>query len=370
MDDHHPLRRAVLVAASVVWLLPTANAAGQVACGTAESPTPLSRLEGPDLAAGAAPAEGNLEGWVNTLADPSLRGRRAGSAESRQVARLIADAFADFGLRAPFEGGDYCQPFEVALEAGDLESVVTAIDQNVVGHTAGLADQPHTPPPPAEATGSATSQPSSRPLVVIGAHYDGLGVDETGRIYPGADDNASGVAVLLELARLIGRDGPDLGVDVVFVAFGAEEQWLVGSSRFVSAPTVPLDRVDLMINLDMLSRPLLDGHWARAALGNPENAIGYVLGSVEADATRTLLYQAAEATATQVIGVPEWLLESVGFGADSMVFSPQVPTLFFSTSVHDDYHAVTDTPDKIDVSQMVRGTELVLAVLRGLGRRE
>jgi aminopeptidase N len=159
------------------------------ACVPAEH---LPVVEQPPLEAPPEPSDVNLRSWVETLAGPGLRGREAGTADALRAARSIAERFSALGIDRPDVSG-YCRPFADA----DLR------DHNVVAHL-----------PPRE---------DRCRWVVLGAHYDALGVDRRGRIHPGADDNASGVSLLLEAARLLaGERRPDAGV--VFAAFGGEEK--------------------------------------------------------------------------------------------------------------------------------------------------
>ncbi len=91
-------------------------------------------------------------------------------------------------------------------------------------------------------------------IVLIGAHMDHLGVDAVGRIYPGADDNASGTSLLLELARILAQDPIPPRRSVYFCAFAGEDLGLLGSQEFVAHPPVPLDSIVMMINMDMVGR--------------------------------------------------------------------------------------------------------------------
>ncbi len=268
----------------------------------------------------------NLRFWIDTLADPALRGRSAGSAENKRVAALLAGAFASFGLRPPRPGGDHCLPFEL----GGVR------DQNVVAHL-------------------ARGGGPSAPAVIVGAHYDSQGVDAEGQVYPGADDNASGVAALLEIARLVSEGEGVQGKDVVFVAFGAEERGVLGAKAFVNNPTVPLGQVRLMVNLDMVGRPLLAG-----------DAVGYVAGGREKARTLELLQRAAMRDDRPTVGIPEAVMTRLGFSSDSVPFTPYTPTLFLSTSIHADYHRPTDTPEKIDLDQIALTIRMVVSILEGV----
>ncbi|WP_437905834.1 M20/M25/M40 family metallo-hydrolase [Sorangium sp. So ce327] len=292
-------------------------------------------LTAPDLApADSQPSRANLRSWVELLSAESLRGRAAGTEDSARVARLLAAYFASLGLRAALPEGDYCQPFERS----------SIRDQNVVAFL------------PAPIAGEEA------PVVIVGAHYDALGSKTDGTFYPGADDNASGVAALLELARLVRAPR----VNVLLVAFGAEERGLLGSKFFVEHPVIPLKRVALMINLDMVGRQLLEGKAIRWLLGAPHDAMGFIISERGRQRTQELLASAGKATRTPLFGLPESIVLQAGFASDSVPFSAHVPTLFLSTSLHDDYHEPSDTVDKIDDGQMARAVALVFRILNAI----
>ncbi len=94
----------------------------------------------------------------------------------------------------------------------------------------------------------------SNEWVVVGAHLDHVGIDATGNLYPGADDNASGSSMLLEVARAVAGGGQHFRRNILFVWFAGEEQGLLGSWQFVRKPPVPLDRIAVMINTDMVGQ--------------------------------------------------------------------------------------------------------------------
>lgn len=285
----------------------------------------------------ASPSRENLRAWVNLLAHPSLRGRPSGSAEERGVAVLLARALASFGVAGAFQDEGYCQPFMWPAGA----------DQNVAGVL-------------------RARRAGERPILILGAHYDGqgaCGVD--GSICPSANDNATGVAALLEVARVLSDRRWSLRADVVFAFFGAEERNVAGSTHFVREPPVPLGRVERMINLDMVGRQLLDGQGLRFFTCAAEDAFGYVVGDRERSASNEAMERAGHAAGVPLFGVPEWMLRRAGFDSDSVPFSPHVPTLFLSTSLSDDYHRPTDTAGKVDFGQVERAVRLVLALVEG-----
>lgn len=280
-------------------------------------------------------SELNVTEWVQLLTQPALLGRDASSLETQRVAGLLALYFQELGL-TPLDEENYCQRFKTSF----------GLDQNVVAHRLSPSSGPTTP------------------AVIIGAHYDAQGTGWDGTIYPGADDNASGVAALMELARVLSQT--ETQTDIVFVAFGAEEIGMWGSEFFVVHPSVSFDRVHLMINLDQVGRQLLEGQWIRMLLGEPEDALGYVISDQQGGKIGALLEQVQEITGTPLFGIPETVFQAMSYAADSVPFSSYTSTVFLSSSMHDDYHQPTDTADRIDYSQIVRAANVTLSVVEVL----
>jgi len=182
--------------------------------------------------------------------------------------------------------------------------------------------------------------------VVIGAHYDHLGrVD--GVIHPGADDNASGTAVAVGLARAFAAAG-GTGRTLVVALFGAEELGLIGSGHYVTNPVVPLTRTVAMVNFDMVGR-LRDRRIS-------------VAGSESGSDLRALASEAAqkEGITVNLQGSP------YGPSDHSKFYDAGVPVLFFHTGSHDDYHRPTDTSDKIDPDGMARVAAIAARVIERL----
>ena len=174
--------------------------------------------------------------------------------------------------------------------------------------------------------------------VVVGAHYDHLGRAD-GVVYPGADDNGSGTAVVLGLARAFAAAG-GAGRTLVFAFFGAEELGLIGSRHYVNRPAIPLDRTVAMVNFDMVGR----------LQGRPLNVGGGDSGS----RLRALVVDAARADGVtiDVNGSP------YGPSDHSRFYAAGVPVLFFYTGGHSDYHQPSDTADKIDAAGMARVADI------------
>jgi membrane-associated protease RseP (regulator of RpoE activity) len=170
--------------------------------------------------------------------------------------------------------------------------------------------------------------------LVIGAHYDHLGLTG-GAIHPGADDNASGTAVVVALARAFAAAGPRERT-LVFALFGAEETGLVGSGRYVKDPSIPLGRTVAMLNFDMVGR-LRNGKFS---IGGVES--GTRLREVVGDSLRA-------------VGVKASLQDSpYGPSDHARFYGAGTPVLFFHTGGHADYHRPSDTADKIDAPGMAR----------------
>ncbi|HXU89898.1 MAG TPA: M28 family peptidase [Methylomirabilota bacterium] len=171
--------------------------------------------------------------------------------------------------------------------------------------------------------------------VVLGAHYDHLG-ENGGAVYAGADDNASGTAVVVGLARAFAAAG-GAARTLVIAFFGAEEAGLVGSAHYVRHPAWPLARTVGMLNFDMVGR-MQDG---KLTVG----------GADTGDRLRRLLGDAAT-------GVPGVTLDVRGapYSASdhSRFYAAGTPVLFFHTGVHADYHRPSDTADKLEAEGMAR----------------
>ncbi len=179
---------------------------------------------------------------------------------------------------------------------------------------------------------------STSEYVVIGAHYDHLGLgdehslapSQIGQIHPGADDNASGTAGVIELARYFSKQ-PKPKRGILFLTFAGEELGLLGSSWYVNHPLLPLSDAVAMINMDMIGR-IRDGKV-------------YVNGTGTGSTLAKLI-----ADTKPPDGFHFDLSENLGYGgSDHMSFTiKSVPVLFFFSGLHGDYHKPSDTADKIN----------------------
>ncbi len=186
--------------------------------------------------------------------------------------------------------------------------------------------------------------------VLVSAHYDHIGLATNGGYYPGADDNASGTAGLLEMATLLKGTSPRRSI--LFLACSGEEKGLLGSAAFASAPPVSLSKIVANVNLDMLGR-----NATRTLYVTPAAVSGYVT---------TLVTKARELVKSKDLdlskGIDQYWRQS-----DHYTFAQRsIPVVFFNSGDHADLHQVTDTANKIDYVKMTRAVDLardlVLAV--------
>ncbi|MEZ5286604.1 MAG: M28 family peptidase [Vicinamibacterales bacterium] len=282
--------------------------------------------------AGAITAD-RLMDTVRELTSEPYAGRRVGTPGGIRARDWIRARYRTIGLEPVGDGFD--QPFTFTpgkggAQGGGGERVQGA---NLIGRCAG------TDP--------------SRPAIVVSAHYDHLGVRE-GRTYPGADDNASGVAVLLELAAICTAN--PFRHDLLFVAFDAEEGGLNGARAFMAAPPLPKARLALDVNLDMVARG--------------DKGELYVAGLHHTPALRAILSPVAERAPIAVrfghdlpgSGHDDWTDQS-----DHGVFhAAGIPFVYFGVEDHPDYHKPTDTADRIDPVFFAKAATVILDALRAL----
>ena len=187
--------------------------------------------------------------------------------------------------------------------------------------------------------------------VIVGAHYDHLGLGDNhslaqsqiGAIHHGADDNASGTAGVLELARYFSKQSPKPKRGILFLNFAGEELGLLGSGFYAGHPELPLDKAVAMINLDMIGRAK-DGKIFVGGVG-----------------TGTTLRNSLDRLIPQHPALKVDYSDAGGYGSsDHTSFTArQVPVLFFFSGLHADYHKPTDTWEKIDTANAVQVLSLV-----------
>lgn len=185
----------------------------------------------------------------------------------------------------------------------------------------------------------------SKEVVVVGAHYDHVGTDERGQIWPGADDNASGTALLLELAKSFALVPTPR--TLLFVHFSGEEINLLGSEAFVRSPTFPVSDMVAMINADMVGRGKRDTVAIQGLKSCP---------SMEPFLTKA---QRLKSIPLKIDSDPS---EKFFLRSDQVnFFKAGVPVLFFMgvLNEHEDYHHASDTAEKIDGVKLQNTTRLL-----------
>ncbi len=195
--------------------------------------------------------------------------------------------------------------------------------------------------------------------IIIGAHYDHLGLGErnslapslAGQVHAGADDNASGTAAMLELARALSAQKGQLKRSVIFMAFSAEEMGLLGSGHYTKAPAWPIEKTAAMINLDMVGRPA----------NNKLN-----VGGVGTSPTFRSIIEQANQNSFQL----SFTESGLGSSDHQSFYLKNVPVIFFFSGLHSDYHKPTDLPERILHADHARVTEVALRVAQTLAAVE
>lgn len=260
---------------------------------------------------------------VAFLADDDLQGRETGTEGEQKAAKYIAARFKEMGLQPKGTDG-FLQPFnfkpktdphqEVSYTNSNEDGTITG--RNVVGYIDNQATN----------------------TIVIGAHYDHLGFGSEGSlhrgekaIHNGADDNASGVSVMLDLAAKLLKT--NIQNNYLFIAFSGEEMGLLGSNFFVKNATVPVENINYMINMDMVGRLKKDK--ALAVHGVGTSPLWSQTISAHNDGFKLVEHESG-----------------VGPSDHTSFYLSDVPVLHFFTGQHTDYHKPGDDSEKLNYEGM------------------
>jgi Zn-dependent M28 family amino/carboxypeptidase len=282
--------------------------------------------------------ENKMEADVKFLSDDKLEGRVTGSEGEKLAADYIAKRFEELGLQPKGNNG-YYQEFtfkpktdphsQVSFTEANADSTITG--RNVLGYLDNKAAQ----------------------TIVIGAHYDHLGYNEYGgslyrgedkQIHNGADDNASGVAMMLNLAAKLKET--NTSNNYLFMSFSGEEMGLLGSNYFVKNATIPVDSINYMINMDMVGR-LKDSTLAVYGVG-----------------TSPIFKQVLNAH-NDGFKIKE-NESGVGPSDHTSFYLNDVPVLHFFTGQHEDYHKPTDDFDKLNYKGMNQVSDYIFNIITDL----
>jgi hypothetical protein len=275
---------------------------------------------------------------IKFLTDDRLQGRATGAAGADSAATYLARRFSEVGLQ-PAAGG-WFQSFSIGRDAPAARpGKQSLIGKNVIGILPGrdpvLRNQ----------------------TVVLGAHYDHLGLggfgsldpDSTGRVHNGADDNASGVAGLIQVAARLAASPP--ARTVVFIAFSGEELGLLGSAHYAKEPIYPLAGTLAMVNLDMVGR-LRGGRLIVYGVKTAKEFPG-LLDSLNWYAGLDLKPQG----------------DGYGPSDQSSFYAAKRPVLHLFTDLHEDYHRTTDDWQKINLDGLKRVADFTLGLITALANR-
>lgn len=276
------------------------------------------------MASAQSPQQERLKKHVYLLASDSLRGRDAGTVDADKAAQYIVKQFKEIGIEPYYKEGFY-QPFE---------KYGTTTYKNIVGVIPGndpvLKDE----------------------YIIIGAHYDHIGV-KNDKIYNGADDNASGTATIIEMARILKARQSQLKRSIIVVAFDAEEKGLWGSAYLTEQ--LDLSKIKLMMSIDMVGW-LHKGKTLR------------LQGAATIKDGKKLLQEEARKMQMDIDAIK---FETSIFGAtDTQDFAKKnVPTLYVTTGLKSPYHQPEDDAELIDYEGMDRITSYMADVTECLANK-
>jgi hypothetical protein len=274
-----------------------------------------------------------LKKTIGMLASDTMMGREAATPGERIAATMLEQQFKAIGLKPLLQDGSYIQHFDFQDE-GNIRK--TAL--NVLGYI----------------------DHGAKTTVVISAHYDHLGLGgKSSRsigqhaIHPGADDNASGVAAMLELARDMSQRGLN-GNNYLFIAFSGHEKGLFGSQYFIASGVCDPTKMNYLLNLDMVGRLDPQTKWLFIAGDSTSAAFKVVIDDLKPQPLKIKMKELKR-------------------GDHTVFIDHQIPVLFVTTGMHDDYHTVSDNAEKINISglaSVVAYLEKLIVSLDGQGKLE
>ena len=275
----------------------------------------------------------NLKKHIAILASDSLEGRGTGTAGEKLAISYIQSQWEKIGLLPKGDESKYTQKFK--FKGGVHGTGEEGISYNLVGFIDNKAMN----------------------TIIIGAHYDHLGLGNQGssldanpqnKIHNGADDNASGVAGVIELARYFQRNKIKEPYNFLFICFSGEELGLYGSKYFTENPTIDLQKANYMINLDMVGR--LDASKSLAVSGTGTSAVWEpLLKNLSSDKLQIKTDSAG-----------------VGPSDHTSFYLKNIPVLHFFTGSHSDYHKPTDDTEKINAEGEKEILQLIVQVIEKL----
>ena len=284
----------------------------------------------------------NLKKHISYLASDKLKGRGTASKEERKVAKYIARYYRHLALTPKGEDGTYFHDFTFKRSKDPHGNVDNNAKQEKSRNVAAFLDNgaPYT--------------------VVIGAHYDhlGLGSDHNSReanpqgmIHNGADDNASGTAGVMELARYFKTNNFRERYNFLFLHFSGEELGLIGSKKFCEKPTIELKNVHYMLNMDMIGRLNEEKVLKIGGVGSAPDFVPTI------NSTKDLLKIKQDSSGMDASDHTSFYLQNV-------------PVLFAFTGQHEDYHKASDDANKINYEGEKMVLDYLIKLIKALDSRE
>ena len=270
------------------------------------------------------------------LASDELNGRGTGTADEKKAAEYIAKQFADIKLQAKGENGSYLQNYDFIEPANPHATVDTAGKKRNLINVLGFLDN------------------GAKYTIVIGGHYDHLGLGHDGnsldanpkdKIHNGADDNASGTAGVIELAKYYANNNKKESYNFLFICFSGEELGLFGSKQYCEKPVIPLADVNMMINMDMIGR-------------------------LEPKSKKLMVYGVG--TAPEFVNMIKGIKSNMNIMTDSAGVGPSdqtsfylkdIPVLHFFTGQHSDYHKPSDDVEKVNTEGEKEVLEFIIKTI-------
>jgi Zn-dependent M28 family amino/carboxypeptidase len=276
----------------------------------------------------------SLKKHVSYLADDKLQGRGTASDGEKQAATYISQEFKKAGLSA--FNGSYLKSFTFRKSVNPHDTSTTGLPDKLSNNVVGFLDN------------------GSRSTIVVGAHYDhlGLGHDKNsldanpdGKIHNGADDNASGTAGVIELAKYFSGNKNKEPYNFLFICFSGEELGLLGSKKWCESPDVELASINYMINMDMIGR-LND---------STKKLIVYGVGTSPAFVPLIDSVQSKLSVKKDSSGI--------GPSDQTSFYLKNIPVLHFFTGQHGDYHKPSDDVEKVNFEGERQVLEFIVQVI-------
>ncbi len=288
-----------------------------------------------------------LKEHLYIFAGDEMEGRQTGAAGQKKAAAYLRDFYIENDIPSPIEGNTYYQDIPASYFTGRNEAKQT---ENVLAYIKG------------------SEKPEE--IIVISAHYDHVGIDSEGNVFNGADDDGSGTVAILEIAEAFQKavkDGNGPKRSILFLHVTAEEIGLWGSRFYTDNPIFPLKNTLANLNIDMIGR--IDPNKAE----NPNYV--YLIGS---DILSQELHNVSEEVNKAYINLKlDYTYNNINdpnrfyYRSDHYNFAKNnIPVIFYFNGVHEDYHKISDTPDKIEYELLTKRTQLIFQTAWEIANRE